>query len=65
MAEAAEAIRRPKPVQKEVTPDDQSAAHSSDLSNGSKSEDAIENNSVKTIISSGEIQDHEASLEEK
>ncbi|RDX93727.1 Peroxisomal membrane protein PEX14 [Mucuna pruriens] len=62
MPEAAEAIRRPKPVvQKEVTPDD----HSSGLSNGSKSEDAIEGSSSNSLISSGEIQNHEISYAEK
>ncbi|KAG4389922.1 hypothetical protein AAZX31_06G174100 [Glycine max] len=66
MPEAAEAIRRPKQVvQKEVTLDDQSAAHSSDLTNGSKSEDAIEGNVVNSLVSSGEIQNHEVGYEEK
>ncbi|XP_027367501.1 peroxisomal membrane protein PEX14-like isoform X2 [Abrus precatorius] len=66
MPEAAEAIRRPKPVvQKEVTPDDRSVPHSSDMSNGFKSEGAIEGSSVKPLVNSGEIQDHEVSYEEK
>ncbi|TKY73500.1 hypothetical protein E2542_SST02252 [Spatholobus suberectus] len=66
MPEAAEAIRRPKPVvQQEVTPDDQAAAQSSDLSNGSKSEDAIEGSNVNSLVSSGEVQNHEVSYEEK
>ncbi|KAK7411115.1 hypothetical protein VNO78_02523 [Psophocarpus tetragonolobus] len=65
MPEAAEAIRRPKPlVQKEVIPDDQSAAHSSDLSNGSKSEEAIEGNYVNSPDDTfGVIQNHEVSYD--
>lgn len=62
MPEAAEAIRRLKQVvQKEVTPDDQPTAHSSHLSNGSKSKDAIQGSSVNSLVSSGEIQNHEVS----
>ncbi|KAG5035614.1 hypothetical protein JHK87_010524 [Glycine soja] len=53
MPEAAEAIRRLKQVvQKEVTPDDQPTAHSSHLSNGSKSKDAIQGSSVNSLVSS-------------
>jgi len=65
MPEAAEAIRRPKSVvQKEAVPDDQSAPTSSE-SNGSSSEDAIEGNGINSLVSSGEIQNHELSYEEK
>ncbi|KAL2340897.1 hypothetical protein Fmac_008837 [Flemingia macrophylla] len=61
--EAAEAIRRPKSVaQKEVTSDDQSAAHPSDLSDGSKSEDAIEGSNNNSLVSSGETQNHEGQV---
>ncbi|KAK7354058.1 hypothetical protein VNO80_19514 [Phaseolus coccineus] len=65
MPAAAEAIRRPKSVvQKEAVPDDQSAPNSSE-SNGSNSEDAIEGNDINSLASSGEIQNHELSYEEK
>ncbi|KAK7317183.1 hypothetical protein RJT34_01191 [Clitoria ternatea] len=61
MPEAAEAIKRRKAlVQKEVIPDDQSVAHSSDMSNGLKSEGALEGSSVNSLVSSGLIEDHEA-----
>ncbi|KAK7350617.1 hypothetical protein VNO77_09434 [Canavalia gladiata] len=50
--EAAEAIRHSKPVvQKEVMPDDQSVAHSSDISNGFKSEDARQGSNIKSLVS--------------
>ncbi|XP_047147877.1 peroxisomal membrane protein PEX14-like isoform X1 [Vigna umbellata] len=66
MREAAEAIRRPKSVvQKEAIQDDQSAPNSSEFSNGSNSEDAIEGNGIDSLISSGEIQNHEFNYEEK
>ncbi|WVZ19481.1 hypothetical protein V8G54_006803 [Vigna mungo] len=66
MREAAEAIRRPKSVvQKEAIQDDQSAPNSSEFSNGSNSEDAIEGNGIDSLISSGEIQNHELNYEEK
>lgn len=73
MPEAAEAIRRPKPVvQKEQVSDNQSA-HSSDISedvNGipkpSEPEGAVEGSNGSSLISSGEIQeDHEVRYEEK
>ncbi|XP_014501721.1 peroxisomal membrane protein PEX14 isoform X2 [Vigna radiata var. radiata] len=66
MPEAAEAIRRPKSVvQKEAIQDDQSAPNSSEFSNGSNSEEAIEGNGIDSLISSGEIQNHELNYEEK
>ncbi|CAJ1975142.1 unnamed protein product [Sphenostylis stenocarpa] len=66
MPEAAEAIRRPRSlVQKEVVQDDQSAPHLSEFSNGSNSEDAIEGNIINSLVSSGKIQNHEESYEEK
>ncbi|XP_027329289.1 peroxisomal membrane protein PEX14 isoform X2 [Abrus precatorius] len=76
MPEAAEAIRRPKSViQKEQMSDNQSVAHSSDVSDEVhrtpqllESEGAVEGNSVSSVLSSGEIQeveDHEVKYEEK
>ncbi|MED6144431.1 hypothetical protein PIB30_015645 [Stylosanthes scabra] len=63
MSEAAEAIRRPKPlVQKEQTLDDQSVPHSSDVSDKvmksselSKSERPIEGSITNTVLESAEI----------
>ncbi|XP_020230319.1 peroxisomal membrane protein PEX14 isoform X2 [Cajanus cajan] len=66
MPEAAEAIRRPKTVvQKEVTSADQSEAHPSDINDGPKSEDSIAFSNDNSLVSSGEIQNHEVSYEEK
>ncbi|KAK7265690.1 hypothetical protein RJT34_33313 [Clitoria ternatea] len=74
MPEAAEAIRRPKPVvQKEQMSDNQSVSNSSDISDDAnripkqlESEGAVEGCSVSSVLSSGEIQeDHEAKNEEK
>lgn len=64
MPEAAEAIRRPKPMaQKEQVSDDQSAAHSSDMSDEAsripkvpESEVAIEGG-LSSVTGSGEIQE--------
>lgn len=74
MAEAAEAIRRPKPVaQKEQTSDNQSVANSLDGSDDgqripklSESEGALEGSNVDSVSSSGEIQEeHEVKYDEK
>ncbi|KAJ1384469.1 Winged helix-like DNA-binding domain superfamily [Sesbania bispinosa] len=73
MPEAAEAIRRPKPVvQKELMPDDQSVAQSSDISDGVegiskqfKSEGTIEGSKINPLLSSSETQDHEVNNEEQ
>ncbi|XP_027903054.1 peroxisomal membrane protein PEX14-like isoform X2 [Vigna unguiculata] len=66
MPEAAEAIRRPKSVlQKEAIQDDHSAPSFSEFSNGSNSEYAIEGNGINSLVSSGEIQNHELNYEEK
>ncbi|KAK7330486.1 hypothetical protein VNO77_24681 [Canavalia gladiata] len=74
MAEAAEAIRRPKAViQKEQISDNQSVAHSSDISDEVnktskllESEGAVESNGISSVLSSGEIQeDYEVKHEEK
>ncbi|KAJ1418251.1 Winged helix-like DNA-binding domain superfamily [Sesbania bispinosa] len=73
MPEAAEAIRRPKPVvQKESMPDDQSVAQSSDISDGVegiskqfKSEGTIEGSKINPLLSSSEIQDYEVNNEEQ
>lgn len=74
MAEAAEAIRRPKPVaQKEQVSDNQKVAHSSDISgevNGipkqSEFEATVEDSNAGSHISSGEIQeDNEVRYEEQ
>ena len=67
MPEAAEAIRRPKPVvQKEQAPDDQPVAHSSDKSDEmqrnpkiSESEGAIGASSVSSQPNYGEIQEEQ------
>ncbi|XP_029129994.1 peroxisomal membrane protein PEX14 isoform X2 [Cajanus cajan] len=74
MAEAAEAIRRPKPaVQKEQMSDNQSVTHSSDGSDDThsvskplESEGAVEGSSFNSVSSSGEIQEeHEVKYDEK
>ncbi|CAJ1943872.1 unnamed protein product [Sphenostylis stenocarpa] len=74
MPEAAEAIRRPKPVaQKEQMPDNQSVAHSSDssddvhsVSKPLESEGAVEGSSVSSVPSSSEIQEeHEVKYDEQ
>ncbi|XP_057416112.1 peroxisomal membrane protein PEX14 isoform X2 [Lotus japonicus] len=74
MAEAAEAIRRPKSaVQKEQASDNQSAADSSENSDEVRavtklpeSEGAVEGNNTSSLIGSGEIQeDNQVTQEEK
>ncbi|KAL2321841.1 hypothetical protein Fmac_026220 [Flemingia macrophylla] len=74
MAEAAEAIRRPKPViQKDQVSENQSVSHSSDGSDDMhsvpkllESEGAVEGISVNSVPSSGEIQEeHEIKYDEK
>nr|AFK47250.1 unknown [Lotus japonicus] len=74
MAEAAEAIRRPKSaVQKEQASDNQSAADSSENSDEVRavtklpeSEGAVGGNNTSSLIGSGEIQeDNQVTQEEK